>query len=170
MFIMVRYKVAFLFLLFSMISIFMVYGQLTERSAAGARFGSASGINYRYSLSTDRAFEGILSIQSNSVSSRFRLVGLYEYFRPFIGDFSWYYGVGGSVGNYKYKSFTDRSGNFHPSKSELSLSIDGVIGIDYSISTTPISLSLDLKPYFDFLQESTIRVFDPIGFSIRYRF
>lgn len=161
-----RFVVVFIALVISDVA----YGQLVERNAVGARFGSASGINYRYTLTNDRAFEGILSIQSNSVSSRFRLVGLYEYFKPLVGDFSWYYGVGGSVGSYKYKSFTDPSGNLHHSKSELSLSIDGIVGIDYSIPNTPISISLDLKPYFDFLQESSIRIFDPVGFSVRYRF
>lgn len=170
MFIMKKDSLGIVVLVFALLVSNVAFGQLAERNAVGGRFGSASGINYRYALTNDRAIEGILSVQSNSVSSRFRLVGLYEYFKPLVGGFSWYYGVGGSVGSYKYKSFTDNSGNFHHSKAELSLSIDGIIGIDYAISNTPISLSLDLKPYFDFLQESSIRVFDPVGFSIRYRF
>ncbi len=147
-----------------------VFAQLSDRNAVGGRFGSASGLNYRYTLSQDRAIEGILSIQSNSESSRFRLVGLYEYYKPIVHNLSWYYGFGGSIGNYKYKSFTDSNGYLQPSYSELSLSIDGIIGLDYAIPESPISISLDLKPYFDFLQESSIRVFDPVGFSIRYRF
>lgn len=147
-----------------------VFAQLSDNNAVGGRFGSASGINYRYTLAEDRALEGILSIQSNSSSSRFRLVGLYEYYKPIVKNLSWYYGYGGSIGSYKYKSFTDSYGSYHPSTSELSLSIDGIIGLDYAIPDSPISVSLDLKPYFDFLQESSIRFFDPVGFSIRYRF
>lgn len=145
--------------------------QLTSQHAIGARFGSASGINYRYTLSQDRAIEGILSVQSNSTSHRFRVVGLYEYHKELpLNNFSWYYGFGGSIGNYTYKAYTNNNGEQIPKNSELLLSIDGIVGIEYSLPTAPISLSLDVKPYFDFVQESSIKLFDPIGFSIRYKF
>lgn len=146
------------------------FAQLSSKSAIGARFGSATGVTYRYSLAEDRAIEGIVSVQSNSASSRFRVVGLYEYFKPLAGNFSWFYGFGGSVGSHTYKAFTDASGNRHDSKGELALSVDGIIGIEYAIPSAPLSISLDVKPYFDFLQESTIRLIDPLGFSIRYKF
>ncbi|MCI0920165.1 hypothetical protein [Sphingobacterium rhinopitheci] len=146
------------------------FAQLSSQQAIGARFGSATGINYRYTLAQDRAVEGILSIQSNSISNRVRLVGLYEYFKPITNDFSWYYGFGGSIGSYTYKAFTDANGAYHNSNGELSLSIDGIVGIEYNVPNAPIALSLDIKPYFDFIQESSIRVFDPIGLSIRYKF
>lgn len=146
------------------------FAQLNSQHALGARFGSATGINYRYTLSEDRAVEGIMSIQSNSRSNRFRVVGLYEFHKPLSGDFSWYYGFGGSVGSYTYKAYTDANGNRFDKKSEVALSVDGIIGVEYSIPTTPLAISLDVKPYFDFIQESSIRLIDPFGFSIRYKF
>lgn len=145
--------------------------QLSSQHAVGLRFGSASGINYRYTLSPDRAVEGILNMKSNSTSSTFRVVGLYEYHKELpLNNFSWYYGYGGSLGSYTYKAYTNTEGVHVPKTSELSLSVDGIVGVEYSLPTAPLSLSLDVKPYFDFLQESTIRIFDPIGFSIRYKF
>ena len=145
--------------------------QLTSPHAIGLRFGSASGITYRYTLAENRALEGVLSVRSNSTSSTFRLVGLYQYHKELpMDNFSWYYGFGGSIGNYTYKAFTNNEGRNIPKSTELSLSIDGIVGVEYSLPTAPISLSLDVKPYFDFVQESTIRIFDPIGFSIRYKF
>ena len=146
------------------------YAQLSTQHAAGVRFGSSTGFNYRYALSEDRAVEGILSIQSNSTSNRLRIVGLYQYHKPLMGDFSWYYGFGGSVGSYKYKSFTNAQGIRVDSNSEVALSIDGIVGVEYNIPSAPIALSLDIKPYLDFVQESTIRLIDPVGFSIRYKF
>lgn len=146
------------------------FAQLDSQHAIGARFGSATGVNYRYTLSEDRAVEAIMSIQSNSRSNRFRLVGLYEFHKPLTGDFSWYYGFGGSVGSYTYKAFSTASGERVPSNSEVSLSIDGIIGVEYNIPTTPLAISLDVKPYLDFIQESSIRLIDPFGFSIRYKF
>lgn len=147
--------------------------QLDSPHAAGIRFGSATGITYRHTLSDVNAFEGILSVQSNSRSSRFRLVGLYQYHQPLdIGaeGFSWYWGFGGSVGSYTGKAYTDANGNRIDRYSELALSIDGVAGVEYAIPTTPLAVSLDIKPYFDFLQSSSFRIIDTFGFSIRYKF
>lgn len=146
------------------------FAQLSSQHAIGARFGSATGINYRYTLSEDRAIEGIMSIQSNSRSNRFRVVGLYEFHKPLAADFSWYYGFGGSVGSYTYKAYTDADGRRFDKKSEVAMSIDGIVGVEYNIPTTPLAISLDVKPYLDFIQESSIRLIDPFGFSIRYKF
>lgn len=146
--------------------------QLSSTHAAGIRFGSATGFTYRHSLSDVNAFEGILSVQSNSRDSRFRLVGLYQYHQPldFSEGFSWYWGFGGSVGSYTAKAYTDGEGRRFDKHSELALSIDGVAGIEYNIPTTPLAVSLDIKPYFDFLQSSTFKIIDTFGFSIRYKF
>ena len=154
------------------------WAQLNTPHAVGGRFGSATGFSYRYSLTPDRAIEGILSVQSNSKSRRFRLVGLYQYHKPIAGDFSWFYGFGGSIGSFRYKDvvkrWEDDQGNSHTervqSNSELALSIDGIVGVEYAIPTTPLAVSVDVKPYFDFLQESTIKIFDPFALTIRYTF
>jgi len=155
-----------------------VSAQLDTQHAVGGRFGSATGFTYRYTLSPDRAVEGILSLQSNSKSTRLRVVGLYEFYKPITENFSWFYGFGGSLGSMKYKAIEERTSNpdgsttirTTESKSELALSIDGIIGVEYAIPTTPFSVSVDVKQYFDFLQESSIKIFDPFGLSIRYKF
>lgn len=82
------------------------------------------------------------------------------------------------MGSFKYKSetvqVTNENGQVITSrtnpKSELALSVDGIIGVEYAIPTAPLSISLDLKPYFDFIQESSIKLIDPFGLSIRYKF
>ena len=158
-------KVNFLLLTIGLIflSFNQASAQLTSQHAVGARFGSATGFNYRYTLAEDRAIEGILSIQSNSTSRRFRMVGLYQYHKPLTPEFSWYYGFGGSVGSFKYK-------DVHNDSAELALSIDGVIGVEYNVPNAPLAISLDLKPYFDFIQSSSLKIIDPFGLSIRYKF
>ncbi|WP_437918272.1 hypothetical protein [Sphingobacterium sp. LRF_L2] len=161
-----------------LVSFGKVSAQLDTQHAVGGRFGSATGFSYRYTLAEDRAVQGIMSLQSNSKSRRFRLVGLYEFHKPLAENFSWFYGFGGSIGSFRYKdvertwqndagqTVTERVNG----KSELALSIDGIIGVEYAIPTTPLSVSLDVKPYFDFLQESTIKLIDPLGLTIRYKF
>jgi len=135
--------------------------QLTEPHAVGGRFGNVVGVTYRYALpETNCALEGILSVQNNSVFRRFRLVGLYEFHRSLSENFNWFYGVGGSVGSFREKS----------SGSKFLLGVDGIIGVEYKIPSTWLSISLDAKPYFDFLKESKTKAADPFGLSIRYRF
>ena len=149
---------------------FSAHAQLSSQHAIGARFGSATGITYRYTLSPDRAVEGILSVQSNSKYSRFRLVGLYEYHKPLMENLSWYWGFGGSVGSYTGKAYTTDDGKRFDKYSELALSIDGVAGLEYKIPSAPLAISLDAKPYFDFLQESGFNFVNGLGFSVRYMF
>src|SRR5699024_4160829 len=151
--------------------------QLDSEHAIGGRFGSSQGITYRHTLAPDRAIEGILGVQSNSSANRFRLMGLYEYHKPLnvsIEGFSWFYGFGGSIGSYRAKAFNRVESNGSEVRvepgTELLLSIDGIIGVEYQIPEVPLSVSLDVKPYFDFVQESSLRLIDPIGFSIRYKF
>lgn len=150
-----------------------VSAQLNSGHTIGGRFGSSQGITYRHTLQEDRALEGILSIQSNSRARRFRLIGLYQYHQPLSGDFYWYYGYGGSIGSYKQKNYTVVENGVTERRegvSEVALSIEGIIGVEYKVPESPLSISLDLKPYFDFIQDSNIRLIDPFGFSIRYHF
>ncbi|MBP3943945.1 hypothetical protein J5U18_10270 [Sphingobacteriaceae bacterium WQ 2009] len=144
--------------------------QLTNTHAIGVRFGAAQGISYRYTLAEDRALTGLLSVQSNHASRRFRVVGLYEFYKPLGGDFSWYYGFGGSVGSYKSKAYTSKDGSQVAPYSEALVSLDGILGISYDVPDVPLVISLDVKPYLDFIQSSTIKLIDPIGFTVRYKF
>lgn len=146
------------------------YAQLGNGNTLGVRFGSAQGITYRHALSNNRALEGILSIQSNNQERRLRIVGLYEYIKPLSTNFNWYYGFGGSIGSYKGKAFTTSDGIKMQEYSETLFSVDGVIGISYTIPDVPLELSLDLKPYLDIIQTSNLKIIEPVGFSIRYRF
>ncbi|MFZ4263585.1 hypothetical protein ACFRAE_16210 [Sphingobacterium sp. HJSM2_6] len=163
-------KLTLLIAITVIISNFSASAQLPTQHAIGARFGSATGITYRYTLSPERAVEGILSIQSNSNYSRFRLVGLYQYHKPLIDDLSWFYGFGGSVGSYTGKAHTDANGNRFDKYSQTSISIDGIVGIEYKIPSAPIAISLDAKPYFDIIQSSGFNFVDGLGFSVRYTF
>lgn len=163
-------QLAFVFALTFLVTSQPAQAQLQTPHAFGARFGSATGLTYRYTMAPDKAVEGILSIQSNSEMSRFRLVGLYEMHRPLIDDFTWFYGFGGSIGSYTRKAHTNAQGERFDKHSGLGLSIDGIVGVEYKIPSAPIAVSLDAKPYFDFLEETGFRIVEGLGFSVRYTF
>ncbi len=132
------------------------------KNAIGGRFGSANGITFKTTLGDNKMLDVIANFRSKSDFSYFRLTGLYEINMP-IKDapgLGWYYGIGGTLGSVKYKP----SGS-----SDLYLSVDGVLGLDYKFVDAPINLSLDWKPAIE-LTPTTDFDGSGVAISIRYTF
>lgn len=109
-------------------------------NAFGVRLGDSYGITFKTFLQSDRALDIILNLRNRNDVSYVRLTGLYEVHTPIndVPGLQWYYGGGGTIGNLKYKdSMRDNS---------LYLSVDGVLGLDYTLEGTPLNFSLDWKP------------------------
>jgi len=72
----------------------------------------------------------------------FRLTALYEFHNDINGarGLRWYYGGGPHLGFYNSK---------HYDGSTL-LGVDGILGLDYKLSGTPLNFSLDWQPSFEF--------------------
>jgi hypothetical protein len=147
----------------------------TYKHAIGGRFGVANGITYKHFLNDAHAIDGIINFQGNREFGLFKLIGLYTVHQP-IGfldyeGLTWYYGAGGGIGSYNYKSKwlvnPDGSRTEIENDRGLAWSFDGVVGIDSKIPTAPINLSLDWKPTMELTPESGVR-FDGIGLSIRF--
>lgn len=135
------------------------------KNAIGGRFGIANGVTFKHFLTNDQAIDVILNFRSRRDNySRFKLVGLYQWHLPIDGapGLRWYYGVGGGVG-----VWTDKRGNRNDS--EVDLSIDGVIGLDYKISGAPINLALDWKPALNLSPDTGLDA-EGIGLSVRFAF
>jgi len=132
--------------------------------AIGGRFGAANGVTFKTGVSDNAMLDLILNFRSNNNFKYFRLTGLYEIYNPISGapGLNWYYGAGASIGSvkYKYGPYDD---------SDLYLSVDGVLGLDYKFADAPINLSLDWKPA---IQLNPGTDFDGSGaaISIRYTF
>lgn len=126
----------------------------------GAYFG---GLTVKHFLESDKAIEGILSTRWKG----FSLTGLYEIHNEAfdVSGLNWFYGFGGHIGvwdgKYVYWGREDRNYTV--------IGIDGIIGLEYSISDIPFSVSVDWNP--------TINLIGYTGFwgdggalSIRYVF
>jgi hypothetical protein len=135
------------------------------KNAIGGRFGTANGITFKTSLGGNKMLDLIANFRSNNNYSYFRLTGLYEINMPIAGapGLGWYYGIGGTLGSVKNKNF-----GFND-KSDLYVSADGVLGLDYKFADAPINLSLDWKPAIQLTPDTE---FDGSGvaISIRYTF
>jgi hypothetical protein len=135
------------------------------QNAIGGRFGVANGITFKHFMNDKNALDFILNFRArkNHYSS-FRLVGLYEIHAPITNatGLQWYYGIGGGIGSYTYKDNSHRD-------SDVYLSVDGVLGLDYKFNGAPINIALDWKPSFD-ISPSQGLDFEGVGLSIRFAF
>jgi len=131
-------------------------------NALGVRLGDSYGITFKTFIETNKALDFILHIRNNDSRSVFRLSGLYEVHNEIteLPGLFWYYGGGASIGSVDHK----RSDN-----NDFLFSADGVLGLDYQIEQTPINVSLDWKPAFEFTPRTN---FDArgLGLSVRIAF
>ncbi len=132
------------------------------RTALGLKFWPA-GITIKHFVGNNRALEGIGYFWDHG----FRFTGLYEIHGDINGarGLKWYVGPGAHIGVYNEIWYHD--GHYYGS-GDVSLGLDGVLGLDYKISGAPINLSLDFQPSFEILYHPYFSGWG--GLAIRYTF
>lgn len=132
------------------------------RTALGIKFWPG-GITIKHFVNDNRALEGLGYFWTHG----FRFTGLYE-FHGDINDapgLKWYAGPGAHIGAYNEVWY---HGGHYYDDGDVSLGIDGVVGLDYKISGAPINLSLDFQPSLELLSQPYFSVCG--GLAIRYTF
>jgi len=105
-------------------------------------------ISYRSFYTRNKAVEGIGFISLDG----FQLTILNEKFTQFANaeNLTWYMGYGGH-----FNLWSERYKLNNPSKSAgVAVGIDGMLGLDYKLKNTPINLSVDIQPAFNFVGAS----------------
>ncbi len=167
-------KITF-FLLFSL-PVF-INAQNMADNTIGLRLGDSDGlgaeISYQKSFSRENRLEVNLGWRDSRAYDAFKLAGVYQWVLPLEGDFNWYYGFGGGLGNV---DFEPRPSDNNPDRFET---IDGGLfvfgaanlGIEYNFDF-PLVLSLDFRPEVGLLGYGGFSdSFDfDIGLGIRYKF
>jgi len=134
-------------------------------TAVGVRGGFPTGLNGKHFFKKNTAVEAILT----GYGGGFEFTGLYEIHAnafdvPYL---NWYYGPGAHV-----NFFSDnviRPGYFYNGRAAgFSVGLDGILGIEYTLTEIPFVLGFDVKPALDFLPEPYIYV--GFGMSVRYYF
>ncbi len=102
-------------------------------------------VSYRSFYTRNKAVEviGFISLDG------FQLTILNEKFTPFANaeNLTWYMGYGGH-----FNLWSERYKLNNPSKSAgVAVGIDGMLGLDYKLKNTPINLSVDIQPAFNFV-------------------
>jgi hypothetical protein len=130
----------------------------TYRTALGVKFYPGA-ISIKHFTKSNVALEGLGYFWRYG----FRFTGLYEYHGNISGaaGLKWYVGPGAHVGFYNNKWDRQNDG-------ELSVGIDGVLGLDYKINGAPINLSLDIQPVFNIVGDTYFDVWGGLG--VRFTF
>ncbi len=140
------------------------------KTAIGIRGGETSGLTVKQFVRSDKAIEGIIGFWHRGLSGTI----LFEKYAPAfnVSGLNWYYGAGGHVAFETGGSATyyrnDRHNHYRDGS--IGLGVDGLVGMEYKIPSTPLALSLDVKPYVEVVTKgSTWFSLDP-GLGIKVVF
>lgn len=134
----------------------------TYSQSIGIRGGTQQGITYKKFVSGNNALEGILGFRRNG----FVFTGLYQIHAGAfdVPRLNWFYGAGGHIG-----FFGADDHHVWDRDPFMTLGVDGIIGLEYHIQEIPFAISIDFKPYFNFIGNFGPH-FDSGAISIRYTF
>jgi hypothetical protein len=135
------------------------------RTAVGLRLGVSNGLSVRHFISDQAALEGLLHSRWKGLM----VTGLYQIHQdiPDLQGLRWFYGGGAHIGTWNGKRGHPSWRHNHNGYTVFGL--DGIIGLDYTIQTAPINLSLDYKPAFNLTHDVGFWG-DEVALSIRFAF
>ncbi|MFC1566126.1 hypothetical protein ACFL4B_04235 [Candidatus Neomarinimicrobiota bacterium] len=129
----------------------------------GIRGGWDYGLTIKHFGGNDTAFEGIVSTRWHG----YNVTGLFEIHKNAfdLNRLNWYYGLGGHIGFWDGDNvkWADDKKNY------TILGIDGILGLEWSISEIPFCISIDWKPTYNLVGYSGFWG-DQGAVSIRYIF
>jgi len=146
---------------------FTSYAQEISKNALGLRLGGGNGfgteISYQRALSNNNRLEIDLGWKNNRDYDGFKLAGVYQWVWVLEGNFNWYVGAGGGLGNVSYDLPNNRN------DSETFIFAAGQIGIEYNFDEIPLQLSIDTRPELGF--GDWYNDFDlDLALGVRYQF
>lgn len=140
--------------------------QMYERSV-GVRLGYSSGVFFDKQNDNLSSYRFMMSVRDGG-----RHFTAMKIFRKYKMDnlpsyLSLYYGYGAHAGFIKwYDQGNDENvGYYLQKKSAPVLGLDAIIGLSYDFDKLPISLTCDIKPFFDLWGKSAFHT-SPYDFSI----
>ncbi|MCC5943853.1 MAG: hypothetical protein JJT94_02890 [Bernardetiaceae bacterium] len=163
----------------------------TKNWAIGVRAGEPTGLNIKKYFSEKNALDINIGIGGYGYS-RGRSYGKGEYRQSTVItiNYLWqqpiggidglelYYGLGGQLGSRSYYDYGSRSRNLPPGlakkdyydrRETFYIGVTGVVGAEYFISSTPLSVFFDIGPYLEALPNPLWLWFDA-GLGLRVNF
>ena len=155
----------------------LMQGQSMSDNTIGLRLGDSDGlgaeISYQKSINKTNRLEVNLGFRDSRAYNSFKLAGIYQWVMPLDGDFNWYYGFGGGLGNVNFENRPSKTNPNESVKVDGGLFVFGAgnIGVEYNFDF-PLVISLDMRPEIGLIGYSEFSdSFDfDIGLGIRYQF
>jgi len=135
------------------------------KTAVGVRGGFPTALTGKHFINKNDALEGLLS----GYRGGFEITGLYEkhanaFDVPYL---NWYYGAGAHIG--AFDENIARPGYYFDARGRgFTVGLDGILGIEYTLTEIPFVIGVDVKPSFDFAPNP--RLWYGGGFSFRFYF
>jgi hypothetical protein len=170
---MIRTAILFCFFL----SAFTLHAQ-EYKNSAGLRFGKTEGLTYKRFITPNAALETMLGF--GGYDDGMQVYANYHWYKPIPAHITqnlhYYYGVGGHMGYIRPTRTVDYyEGDVIVSETQQHtdyvIGVDGIIGVEYRIFTVPMTVGMELKPFFEYyaLQYTRVRFWD-FGFTVKYIF
>jgi hypothetical protein len=140
--------------------------------SAGLRFGVSSGFEYRVYSDENDSYRFLLSTRDRG--AQLHLIREFHQFEmfSFSDELAFIYGVGVHAGFTRWDvPYGSQYSETYSTRTGMVAGMDGVIGVEYNFTEAPISLGIEVKPFFEFLGQNFfyIELFD-FAFTVKYRF
>ncbi|MBN2262168.1 MAG: hypothetical protein JW735_04595 [Prolixibacteraceae bacterium] len=119
----------------------------------GIRMGYANGLFYETQINDMDSYRFMYSSRNKGMHfTAMKITRKYKT-EQLPEEFSLYYGYGGHIGYVKWnKAVTNKEiGYYWDQRSAAVFGLDAIVGISYDFKRQPISVTFDVKPFFDLL-------------------
>ncbi len=142
------------------------------RQAVGIRAGWTSGFEYRIFTDDYNSYKFLLSSRDRGLQLHaFKEFHRYDLF-DFTDQLTFVFGGGVHVGSERWdEHYFDYNTSYFRTRTALIAGIDGLAGLEYTFYEVPISVGLEVKPYFDLWGKEffDLNLFD-FGLTVKYLF
>ena len=153
-------------LFIALVAVFTLGTANAQIQDLGVRIGGGEGfgteVSAMWGMGGNR-LETDLGWGSYDHHSNISLAGVYQWTGEIGSGFGWYAGVGARLSMWSYES------GYENGDTKFALALVGQAGIEYNFDAIPFQLSLDIRPNFWLLPETSFHWGD-IALGIRYRF
>jgi len=138
----------------------------------GIRGGLSSGFEYRFFTDDVNSYKLLLSTRNQGVQLHaFKEFHQYQLF-GFTDQLVFFFGAGAHVGFESWDVVKYRNNSrWYDTKTAVIAGLDGLGGLEYVFYEAPVTIGIEVKPYFDLFGQEffDVQLFD-FAFTIKYLF
>lgn len=150
---------------------FGVFAQ-TFNNAVGIRGGITSGFEYRIYTNDANSYKFLLGTRNDGIQFHgFKEFHNHDAF-AFTDQLTLFYGLGVHFGYEQWEEHYHKDNmSWYETRTAFLAGLDGLVGLEYLFYEVPLSIGIEVKPYFDVLGREIfdLELFD-FAFTLKYHF